>query len=45
MAALAANESRDFAQALELTEAALGFPRPAESPETRRGPSLSARGH
>ena len=34
MAALAANESRDFAQALALTAAALGFPQPAESPQT-----------
>ncbi|HEX7843718.1 MAG TPA: tetratricopeptide repeat protein, partial [Kofleriaceae bacterium] len=34
MAALAANESRDFAQALELTGAALGFPQPAQDPQT-----------
>ncbi|HEU4734992.1 MAG TPA: tetratricopeptide repeat protein, partial [Kofleriaceae bacterium] len=35
MAAMAANEARDFAQALELTSAALDFPRPAESAQTR----------
>ncbi|HEY0483314.1 MAG TPA: tetratricopeptide repeat-containing protein kinase family protein, partial [Kofleriaceae bacterium] len=34
MAALAANDARDFPQALALTAAALGFPRPAESPQT-----------
>ena len=34
MAANAANDARDFAQGLELTAAALGFARPAESPQT-----------
>jgi tetratricopeptide (TPR) repeat protein len=34
MAAGCANELHDFAGALELTATALGFPKPAESPET-----------
>jgi len=34
MAASTANELHDFAGALELTATALGFPKPAESPET-----------
>jgi tetratricopeptide (TPR) repeat protein len=34
MAAMAANEARDHAQALALSDAALGFPAPAESPQT-----------
>jgi hypothetical protein len=40
MIALAANDAGDFAQALEVTETALGFPRPPEDPQAAAWPQL-----